>query len=111
MSGTWEVILCPVCRKQIHRQFSSPIYSRGAVSSGDYQAGSDMLTAMVLAANAEHERMVMAAEEACATHFREEHALRFKLWRKLQWAWLIQRRWPWRKVKGEVFDFSRSANA
>ena len=110
MPEGWEVIICPICCKEIHRQFSAPIYSRGRVSSRDYQAGSDMLTAMVLAANEEHERMVMAAKEACATHFREQHTIRFRLWKRLKWAWLLQRRWPWRKVKGEVFDFSSAAN-
>ena len=110
MPEGWEVIICPICRDVVHRQYAAPIVSRGRVSSRDYQAGSDMLTAMMNAANEEHERLVMIAEEACATHFREQHTLRFRLWKRLKWAWLIQRRWPWRKVKGEVFDYSRSAN-
>lgn len=105
-----EIIICPICRKQIHHQYSSPIYSRGRVSSRDYQGGSDMLTAMVLAAEAEHERMVLAAEEACATHFRTEHSRRFRLWQRFHWSWLLQRRWPWSRKNGEVFDYSGAMN-
>ncbi len=98
--------MCPICRKQIHHNYSSPIYSRGRVSSREYGAGAAMLTAMMMEAQAEHERMVQAAEEACATHLRETHPLRFRLWKRLKWRWLIQRRWPWKKVEGEAFDYS-----
>ena len=105
---THEIIICPICREQIHHNYSSPIYSRGRVSSRNYAAGADMLTAMMMSAEEEHQRMVHAAEEACAAHFQTAHSRRYRLWKRLKWNWLIQRRWPWRKVSGELFDYSGS---
>lgn len=111
MTEAWETIICPICRKEIHRQFSSPIQSRGRVSSRDYQAASDMLTAMMLAAEAEHQRMIMAAQDACVEHYRARHRIRFALARRFGWSWLLKRRWPWSRIPGETFDFSERANA
>lgn len=108
VSNVHEVIVCPICREQIHHNYSSPIYSRGRVSSRNYGAGAAMLTQMMIEAQAEHERMLRAAEEACVAHLRTAHSLRFRLWKRLKWKWLIQRRWPWKKVEGELFDYSKS---
>jgi hypothetical protein len=110
MTEQWEVILCPICRKVIHRHFASPIQSRGRVSSRDYRAGSSLLTQMTMEAEAEHERYVLAAEAACAEHFRDKHPRRLRLWRRLKWNWLLNGPWPWSKNDYDKFDYSGQVN-
>lgn len=102
---TREVILCPICGEVIHQQLSEPILSRGRTSSRDYAAAAATLTEMVMAAEAEHERMLRTAEEICAEHMRTRHAWRFKLWQKTGRDWILQRRWPWSKFDHEQFEF------
>ena len=106
-----ELILCPVCRKVIHAHTARPITARAILHShSSAEARSGMMAAMIEQANLAHEEMVLRAEAACADHFRERHALRFRLWHRLKWAWLIQRRFPWsRPVAGERFDWTGAA--
>lgn len=64
-----------------------------------------MLTAMMLAAEAEHQHMLRTVEEICAEHMRTRHSWRFKLWQKTGRDWILQRRWPWKRMKHEQFEF------
>jgi hypothetical protein len=106
-----EIIICPICRKEIHRQYAAPIQSRAIMSSRtDPKTASAMLTQMMLAADALHEKIVLDAEEACVEHYRTKHSLRLQLWKRFKWDWIMQRRWPWSRPLGETFDFSESAN-
>jgi len=105
-----ESILCPICRVVIHTQHSAPIYGRSSVSSRASQTASAMLTSMMLAAEHEHEQMLMRAEEACRTHFSERHPRRLQLWEQFRWRWLMTRRWPWSRTPSyEQFDFGANA--
>jgi hypothetical protein len=109
MKAGTEIILCPICRKAIHTQYSSPILGRSTVSSRDPHGASGMLTAMMLAAEAEHLKMIMRAEEACRTHFEEQHPRRLRLWKRFKWNWILQRRWPWSRSSEDTFDFGANA--
>lgn len=63
-----------------------------------------MLTAMMLAAEDEHQEMLRTVEEICAEHFRSEHPRRLWLWQKLGWDRIMNRRWFfW----GQRFDFEQ----
>lgn len=104
-----EIIICPICRKTIHQQYASPIVSRAVMSSRSTPGqASSMLTQMMLSADAMHEEIVRAAEETCAKHYLDKHPRRLRLWKRLKWNWLMQRRWPWSRPRGEIFDFSKA---
>lgn len=103
----WEIILCPICRKEIHRHYASPIVSRGTVSSRiDPTMQADFLTQMMLEADRLHEEFALAAEEACTAHMREQHYQRYRLWLRFRWNWLLNGPWPWsRPLSPEKFEF------
>ncbi len=105
--GVREIIFCPICGEVIHRQFSGPITSRGVVSSRtDPATASAVLTEMMLAAEAEHQRMLRTVEEICAEHMRTRHSTRFGLWQRFGWNWLLTRPWPWSsKPEYDEFEF------
>ena len=112
MSEQWEIILCPICREVIHRHYAAPIESRARISSrAPAGHASNMLTLMMEEANRMHEELVLKAEEACASHFRERHPLRLRLWKKLKWNWVLNRRFPWQRHSAPEFDFSRRARS
>lgn len=102
-----EIILCPICGDMIHEQYAAPITSRAVLPSRvDPSAAAQTLTDMMLAANAMHEELIQAAEDACAEHMRSRHARRMRLWERYHWNWLLTRRWPWQRAsKHEQFGF------
>lgn len=93
-----ELIICPLCRAEIHRHVAAPVTTKIRIpsrSSAAYQG--DVMTR--LAAMVEDERMaeMRAAEESCADHYHDRHRLRVSLWRRFGWTWLMT--WPTRKPK------------
>jgi hypothetical protein len=105
-----EVIYCGICKKEIFRHSAEPVVSRGRTSSRAPSAQSAaLLTEMMIDAENAHQQMLARAEQACTEHFQERHALRLRLWKRMQWKWLMQQRWPWGGHKGaEKFDWRPS---
>lgn len=101
-----EIIICPLCRKEIHRNYAAPIGSRASIpSSATPEQASAMLTEMMFAAEKLHQEIVQRAEDACVEHMRTRHARRFRLWQRYKRNWLLTRRWPWSRFAHEQFEF------
>lgn len=91
-----EIIYCPICGEEIHRQFSHPVGIRTKVSSWHPNPAS-VLTEMALAAEEAHQKMLRVAEDSCVQHIRTRHPTRYRLWRRFRKNWLITFRF--RKLK------------
>lgn len=98
---TVEIVVCPLCRSEIHRHVSGRVVTRMKLPSRTTQ-GANALTMLTMAAMAEREEELAACERACTAHYWSEHRLRVRLWRRLGWSWLM--RWPTRDpLKSSAF--------
>lgn len=93
-----EVIVCPLCRAEIHRHTAGPVTTKVRIPSSTTAAHiGDVMAA--LAESAERERLeeLAAVQMACVDHYQERHRLRISLWGWLGWNWLMT--WPRRRPK------------
>lgn len=89
-----EVVICPLCRVEIHRHIGGEVITRARVPSRSGQ-GAAVLAQMLLDAIAEQDAERAAAERDCTEHYQARHRVRLWSWRRLGWTWLM--RWPTRK--------------
>ena len=91
-----ELIVCPICNRVIFSHQADPTRMHARISSRS-PYGANMLTEMMLAAELIQRDKVLAAEEACRSHFAESHPWRLRLWERFRKPWLMTWTWPWRR--------------
>jgi hypothetical protein len=86
-----ELVVCPLCRAEIHRHVAGPVETRISLPSRT-KSGGDAIGMLIENARLEQEKEILLCEQACVGHYRDRHRLRLSLWRRFGWAWLM--RWP-----------------
>jgi hypothetical protein len=102
-----ELIVCPLCRKIIHRHDAEPSTSRARVSSrvGNRESAA-LLSEMMEDMERAHRERIEAAEAACLLHYQSKHRLRIWLWHRLHWDGLMNKRWVFfGETSGEQFKY------
>ena len=94
---TTELIICPLCAEIIHSHMRDQIETRIRIPSGSPHASSAAIAELVRRAADEEAQERLAAENDCVAHYLEHHALRYRLWKRWRWTWLMK--WPTRRYK------------
>jgi hypothetical protein len=102
-----EYIICPLCRKIIHRHDSQASTARTSVSSRtNTRQSASLLTEMMKEMERAHREQIQAAENACRAHYRSNHGLRLWLWEHLHWNGIMNKRWVfYGSTSGEPFQY------
>lgn len=89
-----EVVICPLCRGEIHRHVAGKVETKISLPSRT-RSGGNALAMLMETARREQEKEMMLCEQACVSHYQAHHRLRFSVWRRVGWKWLL--RWPTKK--------------
>ena len=91
---TTELIICPLCATVIHRHVGGRVSTRISIPSRS-TIGASVIAELQRRAIEERKQEVLEAEAACVKHYVEHHRLRYSLWKRARWTWLMK--WPQRK--------------
>lgn len=105
-----EYIVCPLCAEIIHRHYRDRVSTRIRIPSRSRYVihGAAALAELASRALEEQRQEQQSAEDACVSHYEEHHALRYALWRRFKWTWLMN--WPHKKPPvthiGQMFELT-----
>ena len=103
-----ELIVCPLCAEVVHEHTRDSVVTRVRLPSRSPHAAA-ALAELQRRAIEEDRQEKRAAEAACIAHYRTHHALRYRLWKRWRWTWLMK--WPTRRYKHplpeqQIFELS-----
>lgn len=96
---TVELVICPLCRAEIHRHVAGRVETKMRLPSRTTQGGNAMQMLAEMARR-EHEDELALCEQACVNHYQARHRIRFSLWHRFHRTWLLN--WPGRKPRAPL---------